>query len=101
MVNVPWEIVVDNVAKLHLKEAYEYIKFDSPKNAIKVLAQITSSISQLAKNPEKYPPDKYRLNNDGTYRAYEIERYRVTYKISPPQILIIRIRHTSREPLTY
>jgi plasmid stabilization system protein ParE len=101
MVTAPWEIVVDNVAKLHLKEAYDYIKRDSPKNAIKVLARITSSISQLAKNPETNPPDKYRSNNDGSYRAYEIDRYRITYRISPPQIHIIRIRHTSREPLPY
>jgi hypothetical protein len=35
MVNVPWEIVIDNVAKFHLKEAYEYIKLDSPKNAVR------------------------------------------------------------------
>jgi plasmid stabilization system protein ParE len=101
MVNVRWEIVVDNVAKMHLKEAYEYIKYDSPQNAVKVLARITASISKLAKDPQKYPPDKYRQNNDGSYRAYEVNRYRITYKISPPQIRIIRIRHTSREPLNY
>lgn len=101
MVNVRWEIVFDKVAKVHLKEAYDYIRNDSPQNAVKVLARITASISKLAKEPEKNPPDKYRLNNDGSYRAYEIDRYRITYKISPPQILIIRIRHTSREPLHY
>ncbi|MCS3797056.1 type II toxin-antitoxin system RelE/ParE family toxin [Niastella sp. OAS944] len=101
MVNVQWEIVFDSIAKEHLKEAYDYIKNDSPQNAVKVLARITASISKLAKDPEKYSPDKYRLKNDGSYRAYEIDRYRITYKISPPQIFIIRIRHTSREPLKY
>lgn len=101
MVNVRWEIVFDNVAKMHLKEAYDYIRDDSPRNAVKVLGRITASISKLAKHPERYSPDKYCLNNDGSYRAYEIDRYRIAYKISPPQIRIIRIRHTSREPLNY
>jgi plasmid stabilization system protein ParE len=101
MVNVQWEIVFDSIAKMHLKEAYEYIRDNSPQSAVKVLARITASISNLAKDPEKNPPDKYRINNDGSYRAYEIDRYRIAYKVSPPQILIIRIRHTSREPLKY
>jgi plasmid stabilization system protein ParE len=95
------DIVIDNVVKAQLKEAYDYIRQDSPQNARKIISKITSSISELSKNPEKYPPDKYRLDRDISFRAYEIERFRIAYHISPPHIQIIRIRHTSREPLSY
>jgi plasmid stabilization system protein ParE len=96
-----WVIIVDDVAKAHLKEAYDYIRVNSPRNARKIISKITSSISELSKNPEKYPPDKYRLDKDNFYRAYEIERFRIAYHFTFPQIRIIRIRHTSREPLSY
>jgi addiction module RelE/StbE family toxin len=95
------DIVIDNEVKAQLKEAYDYIRQDSPQNARKIISKITSSISELSKNPEKYPPDKYRLDRDISFRAYEIERFRIAYHISPLHIQIIRIRHTSREPLSY
>ena len=42
------KIVVENLAKAQLKEAYAYIKLDSPKNAEKVKARILASIKELA-----------------------------------------------------
>ena len=95
------DIFIDNDVKAQLKEAYDYIRQNSPQNARKIIDRITFSISELRKNPEKYPPVKYRLDKDSSYRAYEIERFRIAYNISPLQIRIIRIRHTSREPLQY
>lgn len=98
MVKARPKIVIDNLARFQLKEAYSYIKLDSPKNAEKVKSKILASIGKLADKPERYPKDKYRLNNDGSYRAFEIYKYRISYHVSQNQITIIMIRHTKMEP---
>ena len=84
-----------------LSKAYEYILSDSYQNAGKVKADILSSTRKLKVNPEMYPPDKYRKNNDGSFRAYELHRYRIVYRITEKEIIIVRVRHTSKEPKQY
>jgi addiction module RelE/StbE family toxin len=101
MVKVDQKIIFDNDAKQQLRKAIEYIRKDSVQNAEKVKNAIINSIKELSKNPEMHPLDKYRLNNDGNFRAYEIYKYRITYHLSAKQIRIIRIRHTKMNPLTY
>jgi addiction module RelE/StbE family toxin len=101
MVDSKLRVVIDDEAKKSLRAAYQYIKKDSPQNAEQVRATITASFSQLIKNPVRYGPDKYRLNNDGSYRAYEIKSYRITYHVMEKEIRIIRIRHTKMNPLRY
>lgn len=39
-----------------------FIKQFSLRNAEKVRAEIIATTDELSKNPEKYPPDKYKLN---------------------------------------
>ena len=94
-------IVIANLAKLQLHEAYEFIKADSPKNAQKVRAKILSTIKKLADQPDRYSQDKYRLANDGSYRAFEVYKYRISYHVSMEQITIVRVLHTKREPKPY
>ena len=43
MVKIKPKVVIDNLAKAQLKEAYTYIKLDSPKNAEIVKAKILAS----------------------------------------------------------
>ncbi len=95
------KVVIDDVAKIQLRNAYNYIKKDSVENAEKVRQKLLSSIEELIENPERHAPDKYRLENDGSFRAYEIYNYRVTYYISIKEIRILRIRHTKMNPLEY
>ncbi|SEL66887.1 ParE toxin of type II toxin-antitoxin system, parDE [Chitinophaga rupis] len=52
-----------------LKKAYEYILQDSPQNAAKVRDEIIEITIDLPKHPQKYPPDKYKAPNDGTWRV--------------------------------
>ena len=94
-------IRIDNEAKESLKEVYNFIKKDSLQNAENVRNKILASIKDLLNNPEKYPPDKYRFNNDPSYRAYEIYKYRISYHVSPQEIRVIRIRHTKMNPQEY
>lgn len=94
-------IVIDNEAKKSLRKAYEYIKKDSLSNAEKVRQKILSSIKVLARNPGQHGLDKYRKDNDGTFRAYEVYKYRITYHLGEDEIHIIRIHHTKMNPLEY
>lgn len=101
MVKKKLQVIFDDEAKLSLHKAYLFIKQDSVQNAEKVRKKILATIKELIKNPEQRSPDKYRVNNDGTYRAYEVYKYRITYHISAEEIRIIRIRHTKMGPLEY
>ena len=94
-------VVVWNLnAKQELKKVYEYILKDSYQSAIKVRQEIIDAVLSLPEHLDKYP-DKYKTNNDGTFRAFELYRYRISYRVKKDQIRIIRLRHTSRSPLLY
>ena len=97
MVKVVWR----KGAYSHLEKQYNHIKKDSLKSAKKVKNTILSIAENLKDNPEIYPLDKYRKNNKGDIRAFEKYSLRVAYQITEKQIRIIRVRHTSREPLEY
>jgi plasmid stabilization system protein ParE len=84
-----------------LRKTYDYISKDSPKNARNVVDEITRIADQLPDQPEMFPPDKFKKNNDGTWRAFEKYRYRISYRITSAEIRIVRMRHTSRTPLQY
>ena len=82
-------------------EAIEYIKKQSPANAEKVKKAMLLKIDTLQKYPEHHAPDKYKTNNDGSFRAFELHHYRISYRYKPADIRIIRIRHTKMNPSGY
>ena len=83
------------------KAAIKYIRSKSFQNADSVKADILAKVSELAEKPEIHPPDKYKKDNDGRYRAFELHRYRISYLVKETEIIIARFRHTSLEPGTY
>ena len=52
----------------------------SSQNAEKVKNSLLSEIITLASYPAKYSPDKYKLNNDNSFRAFELYKYRISYR---------------------
>lgn len=76
------------VALQQFNAAIEYISEDSVQNAEKVMSEILEKIERLLSHPEMYPPDKYKLNNDGNYRAFECQRLRIAYYISVSEIRV-------------
>jgi len=101
MVRKGLKVNMVNVAASQLKHACAYIKKDSPKNSLKVKKDILSAFTALSLSPEKYPPDKYKRDNDGSYRAFELHHYRIVYRVLPAEIKILTLRHTSMEPIEY
>jgi plasmid stabilization system protein ParE len=94
-------VIWSKTAKAQLQQAYYYIIKDSLQNGQLVRDKIIELTNDLSKHPEKYPPDKFKQNNDGSYSAFEIFRYRVSYRILNNKVLIVRLRHTSMSPLLY
>ena len=88
-------------ADQQLQKAYQDIKEDSPANAVKVRDEILATTRELADYPEKYPPDKFKRSNPGNYRAFEKYSFRVSYRFSPKEVRILRIRHVRKEPKPY
>ncbi len=84
-----------------LRKAYDHIALDSLQNARSVPDTLINMTLALADHPEKHPPDQFKIDNDGTWRAFEKHHYRVFYRIVNDQIRIVRLRYTSRSPLTF
>jgi len=88
-------------AQKQMKHLYEYISKDSIRNANKVIEDIAIAVDNATRNPEIYSPDKYKINNDGSYRAFEKHRYRISYRFTKNIIRVLRICHTSMKPKPY
>lgn len=94
-------IIWDEQAEVYLKSAIKFIRKDSPQNAEIVKEKILDSIGALILHPEKHALDKYHKGKKEQYRAFEIYRFRIAYSVSATEIRIVRIRHSSQEPLEY
>lgn len=81
-----------------LKSALLFIHADSPANSEKVRRGIFLKLERAVQNPEFFPRDKYKINNDGSFRAFELYSYRISYRFTDASIRVLRIRHTSRKP---
>lgn len=89
------------LAAREFNAAIKYIRKDSEQNADKVKEIILDKINGLADDRAVHRKDPYKKNNDGKYLYFEILRYRIVYYAAPGEVIIIRIRHTKREPKKY
>ncbi len=94
---VIWPLKTQN----QLAQIVKYITLDSYQNAEKIKNEILASTRKLAVNEAMHPLDKYKRDNDGSFRAYELHHYRIAYRITEKKIIIVRIRHSSMVPKTY
>ena len=85
----------------YFAKALKHISQESYQNAELVETAILTELEDLKEHPEKYPPDKFKRNNQGNYRAFETHSYRVAYRFTDKQIRVLRIRHVRQEPKVY
>lgn len=95
------EIVWTKRSLKNLQMIFDYISKDSLQNANKVINDIVKSMENAQTNAFIYNVDKYKINNDGNYRAFEKHHYRVVYKIIKNTLYVLRVRHTKQEPFQY
>ncbi|MBE7171780.1 MAG: type II toxin-antitoxin system RelE/ParE family toxin [Williamsia sp.] len=48
-----------------------------------------------------HPLDKYKKENDGSYRCFELHRHRISYRVKDQETIMARVRHTSQQPQQY
>ena len=89
------------LAHKQLLKIIDYIEADSIQNAKKFAADVLKLVNKLPANPWHYPPDKFKNENDGSYRALELHHYRIVYRIKAGEITILRLRHTKMSPKPY
>lgn len=96
-------IVWTETALNQLETIYFYILESSKSVSIadKVIQNIMDAVSILNKNSEIYETDEMKYSKDDNFRAFEIYKYRISYKITSDTIYILRVRHTSRNQKFY
>ncbi len=95
------KVMWPRISRQQLQQAYTHIKQDSPQNAEKVRTAIIQSTKALVDFPHRYTIDKYKENNDGSFRAYELYHFRISYQVTEFEIIILRVRHTSMKPFMH
>ena len=94
-------IVWDTPAKTSFKKQIKHIAEESIQSDENVRLDILSMIDQIPQNPEKFPLDRFKKDNDGSFRAFEKHNLRVAYFIESKQIRVLRVRHVKQEPKVY
>ncbi|MEN9908893.1 MAG: hypothetical protein RLZZ540_2042 [Bacteroidota bacterium] len=97
------KIIWSSNALEQLEDIHFYILFESKSIQVadKVVDKIFDSTKILKTKPEIYKLDTKKDNNDGSFRAYFVYDYMISYQITPDYIQILRVRHTSRKPTNF
>ena len=95
------KLVWDHQALVKLEKSLEWISETSVQQAENVEQAILEKIDIIRVYPERHPPDKYKRNNSGNYRAFESHSYRVSYHLTETEIRILMFRHVKQEPKEY
>lgn len=90
--------------KLAVNQFFDIIKYLEQNNAIdyaeKLEKEIFSKIRTIPEKPTIHQLDRLKRLNDGSFFAFEIDSYRISYRKLNKEIRILRIRHSSRRPFT-
>jgi plasmid stabilization system protein ParE len=97
------KVIWDIEALNQFKEILTYLEEQSRHAPKIVKKEILDRINQIKDNPLTYESDKLKSPADKDFRAFIVFSFRITYqvKLDKKEIRILRVRHTSREPLGY
>lgn len=98
-----YTIIWDSVALNHFKEILDFLSKQNSQAPKIVKEGVLSRLGEVKKNALIFELDKLKDTPNKEFRAFVIYSYRVTYqiKVASKEIRVLRIRHTSREPLGY
>jgi plasmid stabilization system protein ParE len=103
VVKPSYKIIWDRKALDHFKDTLTYLEKQSRQAPKIVKDAIISRLDVIKTNPLIAELDKLKDSPNKDFRAFVVFSYRVTYQIKSDakEIRVLRIRHTSREPLGY
>ena len=95
------QIVWSKNAENQYYEILEYLYKEAPQAIDIVANKLLDTIESLSAQYNNYPSDRFKKNNNGSFKTVVVFSYRISYQITDTSVNILRIRHTSREPLNY
>ena len=98
-----YKVIWDRKALDHFKDILEFLSKKNSQAPKIVKEGVLSRFDDIKKNALIFELDKLKDSPNKEFRAFVIYSYRITYQINTAykEIRILRIRHTSREPLGY
>jgi len=99
----PFKIIWDKNALDDFKDILSFLASQSTQAPKIVKEGVLLGLNSIKTNAFIYEIDKLKDEPTKEFRAFVVYSYRITYQIktSLKEIRVIRIRHTSREPLGY
>ena len=94
-----FSVLWDEKAVSELKAIYDFIYNDSPSAAAKVRDELFRTTKDLKTMPRKFQVYAFADELSGEYRSVVRWRYRIIYEVMKDAVHIVRIIHTSKEPL--
>lgn len=95
------KLIWDERALIRLEKSLRWISETSIQQAELIEQAILENVEMIRTHPERHPPDKYKRNNPGNYRAFETHSYRISYRHTDAEIRILRFRHVKQNPKIY
>ena len=95
------EIAWDDGALINFEKALDWISDDSLMQAENVESAILTNLDMALEDPERFGLDRFKVDNDGTYRAFETHSYRLAFTYDDEKLKILRFRHVRQEPEFY
>ena len=86
------------LAQGNLKDIHDYIKQDSPKNAVTVVAGIIELSKSLIQFPFKYEECAELPTKNKIYRKATFASYKIVYRVKTNRIEILSVFHSSQNP---
>jgi plasmid stabilization system protein ParE len=89
------------MAKDDLKNILSFYKKQSFQGYTLVKQAILENINKAASSPLIFVNDELKKPKEASILTFTVYHTRVSYQVSEDKIIILRLRHTSREPLDY
>lgn len=98
-----FKIIWDQEALKSLQEILAYLNKQSDQAPRLVKKSILQQLELIKKNPFLYEMDKLKDPPNRSFRAFIVFSFRISYQVKAEnkQLRILRIRHTSQDPLMY
>jgi len=103
VIKKPFKIIWDRSALDDFKDILSFLSKQNTQASKIIKEGVLTRLDSIKTNALIYEPDKLKDEPNKEFRAFVVYSYRITYQIKAErkEIRIIRIRHTSREPLGY
>jgi len=86
------------LAFTQFQKIYYFLLGENQRYAEKVRLEVLEKINQVALYLGHFSIEKYKTDNDGSYRYFELRHIRISYKVTATEVWIVRVRHTKMKP---